>query len=59
MAAAEELELRLDLCLFVPCSPVLFDLLILLGQQGLITLLLKSGPNLEFRTAESDSVFTN
>ena len=32
------------ICLFVPCFLAFFDLLISLCQQGLIILLLKSGP---------------
>ena len=37
-------SLRLDLCLFVPCFPAFFDLLISLGQKGLIMLHLSNGP---------------
>ena len=33
-----------DLCLFIPSFPALFDLLISLGQQELIILPLKVGP---------------
>ena len=39
-------SLLLDSCRLVSCCPAFFDLLILLGQQGLIILLLKSRPNL-------------
>ena len=39
-------ENRIDLCLFFPCFPPFFDLLISLSQLGLIILLLKSGFNL-------------
>ena len=35
---------QIDLCLFVPCFPAFFDLLISLGQQGLIILRLYNGP---------------
>ena len=35
---------RLELCLFVPCFPAFFDLLISLGQQGLIIIRLHNGP---------------
>ena len=37
---------RIDLCLFVPCFPAFFDLLISLGQKKLIIVLLKRGPNI-------------
>ena len=34
----------LDLCLFVPCFPAFFDLLISLGREGLIILRIYNGP---------------
>ena len=37
-------DIFVDLCLFVPCFPAFFDLLISLGQYGLITLHLYNGP---------------
>ena len=40
---------KLDLCRFIPCLPAFFDLLISLGQQGLITLRFKGGPTLGSR----------
>ena len=36
-----------DLCFFVPCFHVFFDLMKSLGQQGLRILRLKSGPNFQ------------
>ena len=37
-------ESGIDLCLFVPCFPAFFDLLISLGQKGLVILRLHNGP---------------
>ena len=42
-------KVYLDLRLFVPCFPASLDLLMSLGQQGLIIILLKSGPTLGLR----------
>ena len=38
---------QVDLCLFVPWFPSYFHLLISLGKNGLIILLLNSGPTLD------------
>ena len=40
---------KLDLCLHAPCFPAFFDLLISLGEKGLMILHLKRGPNLGMR----------
>ena len=35
---------------YVPCFPAFFDLFLSIGQQGLVILLLKNGPNLGLRS---------
>ena len=44
---------EIDLCLFVPCFPAFFDLLISLGQKGLITVLLKGAPLFQKRPKQA------
>ena len=44
-AVVENSVSEIDSCLFIPCSPAFFDLLISLGQQGLIVVHVKSGLN--------------